>query len=167
MLVLLSVCSEVQMICIWFSWCHFHPVISCFIKIQKKFLSGAGLPRMSWKEAVKWVSVCQGRSKKFVLGWYKFLLHNTAVRYTSSLTSSAAISAQHNFQGLILGGYIYRYTPRRYAPAVCLSVCLSVCLLSIKSIIMFILTTWKRTKKEPYWWTLEYSPAWRKQPSWY
>jgi len=59
----------------------------------------------------------QGRSQKFVLGWYKFLLHNTAVRYTSSLTSSAAISAQHNFQGLILGGNIYRYTPRRYAPA--------------------------------------------------
>ena len=33
------------------------------------------------------------------------------------LTSSAAISAQNNFQGLILGGYIYRYTPRRYVPA--------------------------------------------------
>jgi len=57
----------------------------------------------------------QGRSQKFGLGWYKLLLHNTAVRYTSSLRSSAAISAQHNFQGLILGGYIYRYTPRRYA----------------------------------------------------
>ena len=26
--------SEVQMICIWFSWCHCHPVISCFSKIQ-------------------------------------------------------------------------------------------------------------------------------------
>ena len=36
--------------------------------------------------------------------------------YTSSLTTSAAISAQNNFQGLILGGYIYRYAPRRYAP---------------------------------------------------
>jgi len=35
----------------------------------------------------------------------------------SSLTTSAAISAQNNFHGLILGGYIYRYTPRRYAPA--------------------------------------------------
>jgi len=30
----LSVWSEVQMICIWSSWCHCHPVISCFIKIQ-------------------------------------------------------------------------------------------------------------------------------------
>ena len=31
--------------------------------------------------------------------------------------TSAAISAQNNFQGLILGGYIYQYTPpRRYAP---------------------------------------------------
>ena len=40
-----------------------------------------------------------------------FLLHNTTVLYTSSRTTSAAISAQNNFQGLILGGYIYRYTP--------------------------------------------------------
>ena len=40
-----------------------------------------------------------------------FLLHDTTVIYTSSLMTSAAISAQNNFQGLILGGYIYRYTP--------------------------------------------------------
>ena len=26
--------SEVQKICIWFSWCHWHPIISCFIEIQ-------------------------------------------------------------------------------------------------------------------------------------
>jgi len=58
----------------------------------------------------------QGRSQKFVLGGYNFLLHDTTVLYTSSLTASAAISAQSNFQGMILGGYIYRYTPRRYAP---------------------------------------------------
>ena len=30
----LSVWSEVQMICIWFSWCHCHPIICCFSKIQ-------------------------------------------------------------------------------------------------------------------------------------
>jgi len=30
----LSVWSKVQMICIRSSWCHWHPVISCFIKIQ-------------------------------------------------------------------------------------------------------------------------------------
>jgi len=29
-----SVWSKVQMICIWSSWCHCHPVISCFVKIQ-------------------------------------------------------------------------------------------------------------------------------------
>jgi len=58
----------------------------------------------------------QGRCQKFILGGYNFLLHDTTVLYTSSLTTSAAISAQNNFQGLILGGYIYRYTPRRYAP---------------------------------------------------
>jgi len=40
----------------------------------------------------------QGRSQKFVLGGYKFLLHNTAVLYTNSLMSSAEISGQNNFQ---------------------------------------------------------------------
>jgi len=31
----LSVWSEVQMICIWSSWCHCHPIISCFINIPR------------------------------------------------------------------------------------------------------------------------------------
>jgi len=30
----LYVWSKVQMICIWFCWCHCHPIISCFIKID-------------------------------------------------------------------------------------------------------------------------------------
>jgi len=30
----LSVWSEVQMICIWSSWCHCHPIISCSCKIE-------------------------------------------------------------------------------------------------------------------------------------
>jgi len=38
----LSVWSEVQMICIWSSWCHFHSINSCFIKIQN------GLPFSCW-----------------------------------------------------------------------------------------------------------------------
>jgi len=29
----LSVWREVQMISIWFSWCHCHPIISCSSKI--------------------------------------------------------------------------------------------------------------------------------------
>jgi len=33
----LSVCSEMQMIYIWSSWCHCHPIIFCFIKIQNGF----------------------------------------------------------------------------------------------------------------------------------
>jgi len=31
----LSVWSEVQIICIWSSWCHCHPIIFCSRKIQK------------------------------------------------------------------------------------------------------------------------------------
>ena len=38
--VICLLCSEVQMICIWSSWCHCHPTISCSSKIQN------GLP--SW-----------------------------------------------------------------------------------------------------------------------
>jgi len=29
----LSDSSEVQTICVWCSWCHCHPIISCFIKM--------------------------------------------------------------------------------------------------------------------------------------
>ena len=54
----LSVWSEVQMICIWSSWCHCHPIISCFIKIQIgltfQLLAYPGCPG---KESAKWVSV--------------------------------------------------------------------------------------------------------------
>jgi len=45
----LSVWSEVQTICKWFSWCHCHPIISCFIKIQIN-ISGGGSPRLSWRK---------------------------------------------------------------------------------------------------------------------
>jgi len=38
----LSAWSEVQMICIWSSWCHHHPIISCTSKIQN------GLPFWCW-----------------------------------------------------------------------------------------------------------------------
>jgi len=47
----LSVWSEVQMICIWSSWCHCHPIISCSGKMV--YLTGASLPRLSWKKAVR------------------------------------------------------------------------------------------------------------------
>ena len=33
-LVRLPVCSKMQMFCMWFSWCHCHPITSCFSKIQ-------------------------------------------------------------------------------------------------------------------------------------
>jgi len=60
----LSVWSKVQMIWIWSSWCHCHPVISCFIEIQigLSFLVPA-YPGCPGKKAVKRVlslSVKQG-----------------------------------------------------------------------------------------------------------
>ena len=38
MLAWLSVWSEKQMICMWYSWYHCHPIVSCFIKIQNGFI---------------------------------------------------------------------------------------------------------------------------------
>jgi len=50
----LSVWSELQMICIWTSWCHCHSIVSFFIKIQISltFLVPA-YPGCPGKQAVK------------------------------------------------------------------------------------------------------------------
>jgi len=55
----LSVWSEVQMICTWSSWCHCHPFISCFIKIQDglTFMVQAYAGYFG-KEAIKRVFAC-------------------------------------------------------------------------------------------------------------
>jgi len=45
-LVWLYLWSEMQMICIWFSWCHCHPILSCFIKIQNHLPFLCGLSHM-------------------------------------------------------------------------------------------------------------------------
>ena len=54
----LPVWSQMQVICIWSSWCHCHPIIFCFIKIQIGLtfllLSYPGCPG---KEATKRMSV--------------------------------------------------------------------------------------------------------------
>ena len=54
----LSVWSKVQMICMWSSWCHCDPIISCFIKIHicLTFLVPA-CPGCLGKESAEWVSV--------------------------------------------------------------------------------------------------------------
>jgi len=54
----LSVWSKEQMICIWSIWCHCHPIVSCFIKIQigLTFLMPS-LARFSWKRRC-WTGVC-------------------------------------------------------------------------------------------------------------
>jgi len=49
-LVWLSVWSVMQMICIWSSWCHYHPSSLVSVKSRMVYLSGAGLPRLPWKK---------------------------------------------------------------------------------------------------------------------
>jgi len=60
----LSVCSEVQMICIWSSWCHYHPIVCCFIKIQIGLtLLMPAYPGCPGKEVVKLVSVVRSHRR--------------------------------------------------------------------------------------------------------
>jgi len=46
----LSVWTVAQMICIWSSWCHCHPSSLATVKSRMVYLSGASLPRLSWKK---------------------------------------------------------------------------------------------------------------------
>jgi len=66
----LSVWREVQMICIWSNWCHCHPIICCFIKIQNDwtFLVHAypGCPGQKEKAVKRCLSVCPS----FTTPWY-------------------------------------------------------------------------------------------------
>ena len=49
-----SVWNKVQVICKWSSWCHCHPIISCFIKIQNGLIFLVPTyPACPGKEAVK------------------------------------------------------------------------------------------------------------------
>ena len=55
----LSVWSDVHLISIWSSRCHYHPIISCFIKIQNCFtFLVSAYPGCAGKVAIKWVSLC-------------------------------------------------------------------------------------------------------------
>jgi len=78
------ICSEMQMICIWSSWCHGHPIIACFIKIQNSltFLVLA-FPGCPGKEAVKWV--CLFHPKCSIL-YITDLQYNTVVSTGFQLT---------------------------------------------------------------------------------
>jgi len=51
----LSLWCEVQMIWIWSSWCHCHPIISCSSKIQNGLPFWCRLTQVVWKNAVKWI----------------------------------------------------------------------------------------------------------------
>jgi len=53
---MVSVWSEVQMICIWCSWCHCHLIISCSSKIQN------GLPFLCRLTQVVWKKLLNGCS---------------------------------------------------------------------------------------------------------
>jgi len=63
--------SKVQMICIWSSWRHCHPIISWFVKIQNSFAFVVpAYPACPREEAIKRVSVCLNA----LLLWFMFYI---------------------------------------------------------------------------------------------
>jgi len=54
----LSVWCKVQMICMWSSWCHSHPSSLALLKSRMVYLSGASLPRLSWKRGRQAYKCC-------------------------------------------------------------------------------------------------------------
>ena len=89
------------MICIWSSWCHCHPVVSCFIKIQidLTFL-GSDYPGCPGKEAAKRVRLSNyGRPICNRAGHYIF-----ALWFLSSQRRQKSPSGHYR---TILSGYIF------------------------------------------------------------
>jgi len=57
----LSVWSEVPIVCVWSSWCFYTPKprhLLPHLNSDWFYLSGTGLPRLSWKKAVNGCSSC-------------------------------------------------------------------------------------------------------------
>ena len=83
----LSICSEVQMVCIWSSWYHCHPIISWTIKIEHgfTFLVSAylGCPG---KEGVKRVS-----SSSYTLSFSGHFSHSSAKIFAHIFHKSDAV----------------------------------------------------------------------------
>ena len=85
MLVSLYVWSEVEMLCIWSSWCHCHPIISCFIKIEiaLTFLvpSYPGCPE---KRPLNVCLFVWRMSRQYHWQWQRYVMCTTFVRRKST-----------------------------------------------------------------------------------
>jgi len=88
----LSLCSKVQMMCIWSSWCYCHPIISCFIKIQNgyTFLMLA-YPDCPEKQAIKCRDVTE--SAKI---WIRQMWKKTAAKKSTALYSIQSCTSTRN-----------------------------------------------------------------------
>jgi len=75
MMAWLSVWSEVQMICIWFSWCHCHPIILASAKFRMVYPSVPAYPGCLAYNNLSHLSHTQsfiGRfSRTARIGWYQ------------------------------------------------------------------------------------------------
>jgi len=84
------------MICVWSSWCHGHPIISCFINIQNPGgfnLFWCPLTQVGLEEAVKQVSVYYRRGVCFVFvaGCWSVSLYYTPNCWKSDISSRSFV----------------------------------------------------------------------------
>jgi len=114
----LSGWSEVQMICIWSSWCHCHHIISGFIKIQigLTFLVPA-YPGCPGKEAIERVSsLCvhtkythPGKGKAATGGWHKCYMGGLKQNLMSWASFVTALCPPPRCRGWLQGHVLIRH----------------------------------------------------------
>jgi len=99
----------------------------CISVMYIVYISSSLMQSVSWSKRAGgrgWGGVpSQGHSQKFLLGVWIFKTHCWTFlgRYNNvciirSITIKTSFLLHKNLPGLILGGYIYRYTPHCYGP---------------------------------------------------
>jgi len=100
------------MICIWSGWCHCHPIISCFSKIQNGLPFWCRLTQVVLeKKAIKCVCMCVCifyRALCMLLWWYcKDCIQKQAIWMVHYLVHGCcSLSCVMTFCGVILGKYV-------------------------------------------------------------
>ena len=131
----LSVWSEVQMTCIWSSWCHCHPIISASVKSRMVYPStlwtekkrGSTFDIITLENTLDFYNLCTAvsRKKRFIHSWKICPPHLNNVltlpcesqwHFTLIMHSYLRLSTDLYFRtGLCLGSAGRRLRCRRYA----------------------------------------------------
>jgi len=110
----LSVSNEVQMICIWSSWCRCHPIISCSTKIQNGLPFWCRLTQVVLEKSL--LNGYSSSSRKGYCFMKKFcilLLPDSSTRVIQLVISYCSHKPINSFDVLILGVCLLLHTGQR------------------------------------------------------